>query len=321
MMRFWAFSVLWFFLGLHPCEAKFLDSFDGNVDFINKKFDVSLRFNDGSFISAQSLPTSANDFSLTVKIDHLKTKIFEISTLLKAEMRTAEDSKKQHFLKGTVESRYSLISRKPAREMAGSFEIRNNRIYLYSVSWGDMVIDGYIGLSAPFETDLILKFNDMSGNDFFMLTGCSEDLKMPSLVSGHIQLTGLADKIFLKGGFVSYTGIVGDLKYDNLMINFEGIYPKVRIIDSKIIETDGLSFNLEGEYDLTKKCDPEGALSGLRASPLIDDTALHTEWTIKEKKQSETSSTGLKYLLKKETDKDLSGQDSGMLGVEHTIKF
>jgi len=320
-MRFWFFCVLWFFLSFHPCEAKPLNSFDGYIDFINKKFDLSLQFDDGSFISAQSLPTSTNDFALSVKIEHFKTKIFEISTLLKISLRADQDNKKQNFLKGTFESQYSLIDRKPARELSGSFEIRNNRIYLYSVSWGDMAWEGYIGLSAPLETDLILKFNDISGNDFFMLAGCSEDLKMPSLVSGHVHLASLSNKLFLKGGFVSYTGMIGDSKYDSLEINFEGLYPKLRVSDSKIIETDGLSFNLEGEYDLTKKCEPEAALSGLQASPLIDDTALHTEWTIKEKKQSETSSIGLKYLLKKETDKDLSVQDSGMLGVEHTIKF
>ena len=127
----------------------------------------------------------------------------------------------------------------------------------------------------------------------------------------------------LKGRLISDEGFIQGLAYDRMSINFEGLYPVVDIVDSRVTEGSGLSFNLEGRYDLRDHCNPLEGMVALRLSPLINENQTHRIWTIKQEKDAGTeNTTEFRYRLKKQLNEgDPSYGDSDLLGVERSIKF
>ncbi|MFH1359989.1 MAG: hypothetical protein ABIJ41_03010 [Candidatus Omnitrophota bacterium] len=305
-------------------DAGILASFEGTIDFLEKKADVNLGFKGQGAAVIHFKFIAQNQYHLAAKIDHLALSHFDLSTEIESKIETVgQNHNGQRFIRGAIESRYTLINYKPVGEMNGSFEIKDQRLYLNSVSWQALHCDGYISLFAPYDLDIKVGLEDIRLTDFSLLLGCpDEDMKLSGFASGRIRLSGFLNRMIISGGLSSYEGIVGDLDYDNFLIRFNGLYPTLQLSDSSATQTDGLSFNLGGYVDLSKGCNLAQGMNTLTKAPVIGESQIQREWTIKRKhEEGRRGTTEFKYRLRLPDDSDVTNKEEGLLGVEHSIEF
>ena len=116
---------------------------------------------------------------------------------------------------------------------------------------------------------------------------------------------------------------MGDLKFNRLYLVVDGTYPKLDINkESRIYQTNGLSFTYEGPFDLAKRSSFESQLENLIISPIIEDSESEVEWTLKRLGEDESTTMELKYQLRKNGRKGILNEDnSDMFGIERSMKF
>ncbi len=283
---------------------------------------------EGRSLSLTFVAQAEGQFSLVTKLDHILTPWFELSTVLESRVsrRQGKNEGQRPLLQGTLWSKYSLIDYKPIDEISGQFEVRDGRLHLQALRWGENIVKGYIGLSAPYECQLVIVFSEVPAAELAELLGLDvRDIKITGFFDGVINLSGFLDQPLIQGRVESVEGVMDELEYDSMVLNFEGLFPYITFKDAVISQTNGLVFDLKGQFDLTKAGPEtiEQEIAKLEFSPLVAESMEHREWTIKRNKEEGTSSlTEFKYRLKKKTESNAPYEsDADMLGVERSIKF
>ena len=317
------FLAVFWWLFPRPSQAEGICNFRGNINVLEKTIHLTLNFNDGSSLIAQLARETKDKFRFSGTIDHVKTPMLDVSSIVESTIEvTPEADGSGRFWRGTIESKYSLINYKPARELSGNFEIQKGKLYLNQLSWGGFICNGFIGLFSPHDIDLSLQLADIAVEDLHFISGCKEDSRLSGTVSGRIELLGSLGSLSLRGKLLAYSGAIEDLAFDSIVANFDGAYPMIHIDESNITESSGLSFNIEGNLDLRNHCNLLAGITALKMSPVVGENNLYREWTIKRNQETERSATEFKYRLKKkENEGTTSKEDADMLSVEHNIKF
>lgn len=314
------------FLLAMPINAAVADlvcPFQGQVDFGRKKVVLNLVLGDESSISFEGTLLSKGNYYLLVNVNHFKTSIFDLSTEFESSIGVTNvgDANKRS-IQGQISSRYSLINFKPFRELSGTFEIKDRTLYLQSISLGGVTLNGFVELFSPYKIDLSFLLKEIKMDDFLAFWGAT-DLNSQGMVSGHILASGLYNQLDLKGSLASYDGFVDQLQYDSIILNLEGIYPIIHLSNSTVAQSDGMAFNLEGDFDLTKQDRFVEEITALQMLPLVSEDKSSQEWTIKRSEASSTSSaTELKYFHRIEhPNPGTLKEGTDMLGVERSINF
>jgi len=297
--------------------------FSGQIDFLHEKVNLVLGEKGKGSMALELMATADQHYQLHLNLEHLKTSLFEISTQLESSLELVESAdKKEHLLQGRITSRYSLFNRKPIEELMGSFQIKNHTLYLPTGSVGGVNVNGSLELIFPYKMNFALQFNEMPMADFLALWVDNPDLHAPGEVSGTIQVAGALNRIMLKGSLASYEGAVEELEYDSIVLNAEGPYPVVKLVNTTVTQSDGMSFNLEGNIDLSDRQHFREQIEALTKSPLVQEGNSQWEWTIKRKGKEDVSSSELKYFLqKKDSQQNPLKESSDVMGVEQKIKF
>ena len=288
---------------------------------------------------------SENNFHIHLDLEHIQSSLFDLSTQLEGDLTLVESSEAGgpvdfvdsgragpvperyraggRSWKGQFQSRYSLLNHKPIEELSGTFEIQNHVLYLSDLSAGGVHLQGLWELADPRGMDLDIQFKDISLKDFIALWVDDPNLEAQGLMSGNLQISGRFPQLALKGTLASYAGQVGDLSYDSIVLNLKGEWPLVILTDSTVTESDGMSFRIDGDLDLSSQETLKKDIGALNKSPLVTTGDSRWEWTIKRKEHHEDSSSELKYFLRKEDQRNQipSKEDSDLFGVEQKIKF
>ena len=322
--------VLWicalvFGLMRSPCAFSYeIYPFHGQIDFREKKLELVAGDGDPSLISFRLVSLPENNFHIHLDIEHIQSPLFDLSTQLEGDLTLVEPSAMGgRSWKGQFQSRYSLLNHKPIEELSGTFEIKNHVLYLSDLSVAGVHLQGLWELADPRGMDLAIQFKDISLKDFMALWAEDPNLEAQGLMSGNLQISGHFPRLILKGTLASYAGQVGDLLYDSIVLNFQGQWPLVKLMDSIVTESEGISFRMEGNLDLSSHQALIKDISALNKSPLVSAGDPQWEWTIKRKEKDKDSSSELKYFLRKEdqNNQSPSAEDSDLLGVEQKIKF
>ena len=318
-------SILGFWTTLSPAKQSY--PFKANIDLLQNTFQCHFKLGDQGIISIQIVQESNQDFRINVNIDHLKVPDLDLSTHLEGVVQIQNDNTNSvPSLMGRIASQYSLINYKPVEELSGSFEIKEKILFLNAVSMGGVTCQGYIELVSPYKVNLSidLKSVDLGNVLLFTSQNNQDTYDVTGNVSGQIKVSGTFDNFQLSGQLESYDGNLGDLKYDNMSLNFDGLYPNILLSNSSISKTDGLTFNLEGILDLSHQDNFEKQIADLTKSPIVSENDINREWTLKRTKSKDASrTTELKYLLKKQdpTGRPLKEDADNMLGIERSVEF
>lgn len=309
-------------------ENSFL--FDGEIDLSKNEFKIVVDIDEQSSVVATAQRVSGNDYRLLVDIEHLKTPLFDLLSKIESSVEVIPNKNASQIslvdttLRGKVWSKYSLVDYKPAGELAGNFEVKDQRLYLSALSIGNLRCDGYIDLYAPFALNFDIQLVNVGMNDFLNFWSSDADYDAAGYVSGAIKASGTVDHLVLKGGLKSQNGYVQKLEYDVISLNIEGVYPHMQIAESMVSKSDGVSFFLDGPFDLSDKTNFKKQIKDLTYSPLVSDRGSEREWTIKRINPEESGVTELKYRFR-QGDALGTGtsfeDETDMFGLERTRKF
>jgi hypothetical protein len=319
--------LLFFVLGvLCPklSEASILFPFKGEVDPMKKELLVEINSGGENPFVVQSTQVSEDLYNILINIDHLKTKFFDISTVLESsvELIRAKDNTIRS-LSGNILSKYTLLNYKPMRELSGQFEIREQKIYINFLTLGNIFCKGFVRLFPPFEIELLIRLSGIDINDFLAFFVDRKKIVAHGYVDGDINISGRLRKMKLKGRLTSNDGAVNQLEYNRFILNAEGVYPKINISGSNVTQMDGFIFNLNGRINLSDKENLGKQIKAITREPLVSQDGQTLEWTLKRvSSDDKTGTTELKYLRRKKStfDQMLEG-GSGMFGIERKVEF
>ena len=331
-MNMFKFIFLVFLIGLMPklSFAEEVFSFEGQVDLLKNEFNIVLELDEKSSVAATVNRISETDYRFLVDINHLKTPLFDLLSKIESsvEIINTNDSSKEMFsnitLKGKIWSQYSLINYKPVQELSGSFEVRDQRLYLKKLAFGSLICNGYIDLVQPFKLNMSVDLMDVGMSDFLNFWSTKMQYESSGAVSGKIKASGTLDNLMLKGNLKSRNGFVQKLDYDVISLNIEGIYPYMQIAQSTISKSDGVSFTLDGPFNLSDRAHFKKQIKALTIAPLVSESGSVREWTIKRHDQEEFGMTELKYRLRKGDALGIgtsASDEADMFGFERTQKF
>ncbi len=300
--------------------------FKGNIDFRQKNVFVKFNLKDRGRTTFSLNFAKPRHYIFKIQCDHVRTPVFVISSVIEGDVDLVQSrDKRSSFYRGRVRSQYSLIDYKPVPELGGNFEIRKGKLIINLLAWEGNIVKGYLRLFPPFDCDLDIRLDDVPIQNLMKITGWTEeDFPIEGTLDGQIHLSGFLDNLLLEGKLVGAEGVFEDLQYDNFVLNFSGIYPRITLDHSVVAQSNGLVFQIEGSFDISKVNSHEMAreIGQLKFSPLVDESIERREWTIKRsQKEGSRGLTEFKYRLQ---NKDVStpyGVDADMLGVERKIRF
>ncbi|MBF0385508.1 MAG: hypothetical protein HQL27_06510 [Candidatus Omnitrophica bacterium] len=305
------------FLILISCESSFagyLCSFSGKLNLKEKTGEVSVPFKDKGLIIGRYKEDSKGKYSFLLSLDHASFSLFELSSEIFANIIAEE---KGNF-KGEIKSRYSLLNFKPIKELRGEFSIEDNKFYLKDFSFANISGAGFLSLEEPYKLEVALNLESVDINDLIDIALPDNNSFSVGELFGKIKATGNIKSLFLQGRVQSRNGFIKNLNYDELTLNLEGLFPNVRVVDSKITGTDGLKFSLQGSLDLSSEKSLAQQIKAFHFLPLVKKSDSEVEWTIKSNKEDD-SLTELKYFRRKSL---YSGEEEmDMFGLGRTIKF
>ncbi|OGX33786.1 MAG: hypothetical protein A2787_08010 [Omnitrophica WOR_2 bacterium RIFCSPHIGHO2_01_FULL_48_9] len=297
--------------------------FAGQIDFVHRQIQIKFDLGDKSFISVQASQDANRDVRWAVNIDHVATPLATLSTVLEGSLMTVEQDALPRSFNGKIVSRYTLADYKPMPEAIGLFEIKNQKLYIHSLSFGKISCQGSVDFDNFLNLDLLIKLSEVDMADFVWFLSNERDAPAAGFVTGEISIAGPWSQPALQGRLSSYEGFIKDLVFDSMFVNFEGIYPFIQLRDSSVTETNGLSFALDGTLNISEKTDFKKQFDSLSKSPLVMEDPSKLEWTFKRvQKENASSTTELKYLLQKKDSADRSDRkDSDMFGIERRVEF
>jgi len=198
------------------------------------------------------------------------------------------------------------------------------RSRINALSFGDLNCNGYIDLVQPHKLNLSLDLLNVAMSDFLNFWSANKRFDSSGSVSGKIRASGTLDNLVLKGRLESRNGYVQKLDYDVISLNIEGTYPNLEITNSMVSKSDGVSFTLDGPFDLSDRGHFKKQIKALTIAPLVSDSGSEREWTIKRLNLEESGVSEIKYRHRKGDvlgTGTSAGDETDMLGFERTRNF
>ena len=295
-------------------------TFEGTWDVLQKKVQADLHFSDGGRVNFSSSLQDDRSIAFHLATKRLKVLLFDITAEAEGVVRVIEAQGAAPF----VEIALTREGRDPNvmanRYFQGKLDMVGDKIFLRQLQGAGVGCQGQISFLPPYDIDLTLTFKEMLLSDLFAWLNQPQE-HVSGDISGAVRITGFKEKPFVKGRLFS-SGQIGDFRYDEIAAGIEGVYPIVRMVDSSVTETSGVSFFLEGQIDLSKDFkDFAQQLTKMKMLPLIRQTDVDREWTIRRGAGGqEAGETEFKYRLRREREHS-GAEEAGMLTVERSIKF
>lgn len=303
------------------CRFPPLCVFKGNLDCARKKVQLKFSFPDKGQISFESTEKNLEIIDFKIYLKDFKLLLFNITTGIVGTAKIVKRPDSDPAIHGIMVADQGMSSKDifPHR-ISGNFEIQDDKIFLKHCVWDGLTAQGYFSFLPPYDTDLDLRLDDVLLSDLFAWLG-QEKIYTQGDFLGQIHFSGFLNRLALNGKLNS-SGQVGDFRYDNISAGFEGVYPVVKLVETNVTAEAGVSFDLEGEIDLSKNFKSfSEQLAKMAMLPLIRATDVDREWTIRRQKDGrKEGETEFKYRLKKE--REVSGvEEPGTLTIQHSIKF
>ena len=318
-----AFLFLSFLFLCHPVSALEVCPFHGDINFLQKKLNIVLEKDDRRFVSAEFVFLAQDNLLFRLNLEHLQNSLFEISTQLDGTVKLSESpDQKGSILRGQIASQYSLINYKPVSEFSGAFEIKDGKLSLSDLSMGGARLDGVWDLNFPFPLDLSLQLNEIPLKNLIAVWLDDPEIEARGGVSGQLQISGVLPSPSIQGRLVTYEGLAGDLRYKSIVLNVEGQYPFIKLMNSVVIPEEGMPFNITGRIDLSNRNHFKKEIEFLTKSAVVNVGISEWAWTLKQNLREEDLSSEFKYFSrKKESQDNPLKEESDLLGVEQKIKF
>lgn len=211
----------------------------------------------------------------------------------------------------------AVLENQAKNSLTAYFEIKSGRIYIHSASSGALEYQGYVGLDDPYDVNISVDLQDVNLDSFLSFWIQNKKFEAKGAVRGEIKISGNLTRLFLKGSLEVSPGFIKELQFNKIFLNAQGDYPNLEIEKLVIHQSDGLSLDLKGPFNLGDQKNFKKQMEALSMSPLVFHSDLESQWTIKQ-----LGSTQIKYRLRKEKNTDsFSEENSPLLGIERKLEF
>ena len=296
-------------------------TFEGSLDFSRHIHSFRLDAGQDSFVSFDVTEADKDVYKATLKAEHFQTPMFNLTSELESVIHVKEDAVGETVFEGSLRSQYSLIDFKPVKEVTGRFSVKNDELLIQFLEIGQVGCNGRVNLKAPYDVDLNFKMASLPLPMFLDFWVDELTIESSGYVSGQIEAIGQLDELLLRGRIEGSDGHIDDLNFDSFLLNAEGNFPLLLISESRVAEKGGMSFTVEGPFDLSKQDTFEQQAEELALAPIVQTSESKTEWTIKSVGE-QGAKTELKYLKRKDSEQGRSSEeDLDMLGVQRTMEF
>lgn len=323
------FRILFFALCFLSSEAFAIESktFDGIIDFQNKGISFNLDLKEKGKLEFSG-GIDGDSYRIKISLRHIKFGKSNLVTDFYAQGIIVRDAKTAELkgVKGKAWTQNTLLNFKPLKEFLADYEVSNSRLTINASSWADLGLKGYIERGAYY--DLLLTIKEMPLRDLAGLLGVNPDeVGLSGVVSGEASIRGKHDEaapggVKIEAKLTARKGSVSNLKFDSATLNMEGVWPVLRFVEAKVIEPEGVAYELQGKFNLKELS--EFNSSQHEVSVCLANNAMRLQdWIIKRRHGSE----GLEWLEAEYPIKEhqafkmrIKDQEE-IFGWERTVKF
>ncbi len=298
--------------------------FEGEIDFIQNTAYVTFDAGSDAVVELKLKKRDEQAIDVQVDLEKIHTSLFDISTQINIlfQYKTLEN-RQFPLVHGNIKSQYTLLNQKPFRELSGEFAIFDNQIKLNTITFGNIAVQGEVGIGYPFSQNVSIMLSSISLDQFLNFWVQEKTFESDGLLSGEIKIKGNIESLNLRGNLDSYDGFIKETFFNHIRLNIAGVYPQMQITKSILSKADGLSYMFEGPFDLSKVKVFRKQIEALKISPLVESSGSDSEWTIKRVEEKDASAIELKYFKQDENRQGSFGNEpqTGMLGIERSLKF
>jgi hypothetical protein len=303
-----------------PGWARTVVPFSGTVDLRSHMASLNFGWKDKEELSLTITCPSPQSYHLSLDISHLKTALGDIAAVVEGDLALTGDSPDKRELSGQFRSRYTLLNYIPVRDLSFKFALRERKFYVYNLSIGAFSGRGDIAFDNDrrinFTVDLLPLDLEEAGS-FLGLDGKKGSMTLTGVATGVVNLNGPLDRPDIKGRLAFYNGRLKAFNYDNIVLDFEGTWPLVRLKDSLITQAEGFSFKFKGVLDLSDLASLGTQVRMFQKIPIVSVDKAKREWVFKRQRDGRDLKTEMKYFLLK----DDRGDTGAVLGVQKSLEF
>jgi hypothetical protein len=225
-------------------------SVDAEIDPEKKIFKAVFLPNSGR-ISAEGNYSSLGEIDVEFKNHQLKILGQDFSNVLNLNAKTVFQNNFLSYLLVDISTGASVVNHRPVNEIEASLRIDNERIRAIYIKIGDTaLLSGFFDIKPPRKLDVNLNFTNFILQEILDVF-IENRPDISGRVSGSVYMRGLFSEPKIDIKSTIYDGHFGNINYDRIIVNADGIWPYLRIYDSRIMHKSS-SFMLEGELDMRK---------------------------------------------------------------------
>ncbi|MBL8014325.1 MAG: hypothetical protein JNN05_10805 [Candidatus Omnitrophica bacterium] len=204
------------------------------------------------------------------------------------------------------------------------FDLTDGIFRVDRLSWAGLTGHGFINAAPPFEMDVRFSLQDVDlQSALFWMKDEARKMTAKGTISGFAQWAGTPQKLSVSAQFFSQKGLIQNFSYEVLSLHMKGTYPVIELAGSTVTNSNGFTFDIEGEFDFSSKVDLKTQFQSIQKIPLIKENALQSQWDFKRTYGlNDDGATETKFFLKK--DKRTGSIDQGsseLFGMEKKIGF
>lgn len=189
-------------------------------------------------------------FMLNLNASHLKLLGFDVLTNYNINGKlNYNDQNKLDSVVGDFSTSGSIVNYSPIRELKGTFEVKEGKIKLVGVNYGDVAFfNGTVSFFPTSSVDMNVNFRGVEFGGLADLT--LEKGLISGAVSGEIRVYGdLGSELNVDGQLDFLNGNIGAVRYNSAKLKLKGSGTVLEFIDSKVY-TEDEALMLEGKVDL-----------------------------------------------------------------------
>jgi len=189
------------------------------------------------------------DFTLEVNANHLKAFGIDLMSNYKINGRLNYGADGGLVsINGDFCTSGSIINYDPIREVRGAFEIRDGRLKLTGVNYGDvMIMNASVSLAGRNDLDVHMKFKGAQLGGLMDLI--TDRGLLSGTVIGDLYIRGeLGKQMDINAQLEFFNGNISVIGYNSAEVNVKGRGSRLEFIDSKVY-TDGEALTLEGSIN------------------------------------------------------------------------
>lgn len=193
------------------------------------------------------------DIAFLMQVEHLS--FFGADLVSRAHFRLKPDQelweKNEWAFDGRVNTDYLILDQTPFPDFKGTFHVMSSRIENMDFRWGTgYALSGDLDLDPPFPANAAIAFQEIRLDEIQSL--CSQPLpdNFRGVADGEVKLRGENWRAEVEGKITVRGGSIGNIDYDEVVLQFHGIPPYLKLRDSRL-KKGMRTFYLDGGINLS----------------------------------------------------------------------